>query len=439
MAAVNRRDFLKTSASMGALSALSYSRAADAPNEKVVLAILGIGSAVPGSVGGRGRQLIRSLATFKDVEIAQVCDIDENFFPIAQKLLSERQRREAHTEKDLRRVLQDKAVDAVVVATPDHWHALATIWACQAGKHVYVEKPASHNLLEGRRMVEAARKYQRVVQLGTQSRSSASLARAVELVRSGKLGKIPFARTWIAGPRPNIGHEKDTAIPKGVDYNLWLGPAPERAFNPNRFHYRWHWMWDFGTGELGNNGIHALDRIRWLLNLESPVRITAGGGKLFYDDDQETPDTLTVAYNFPTCCVTWEHRVWSREKPRDGLVLYGEHGTLVFDQKGAWHVENGIEAEDKGDASRGGEDWTPHLRNFIDCVKNSSGSNVRRPNADIEEGHKSTRLCHLGNIAFRTGHAIRFDEKTETCLNDREANRLLGRTYRKPFVVPESV
>jgi predicted dehydrogenase len=437
MASVNRRDFLKTSASIAALPALTYARAADAPNEKVVLAVIGIGSAVPGSVGGRGRQLIDSLVTFKDVEIAHLCDIDEDFFPIAQKQLSEGQRGEARTEKDLRRVLQDKAVDAVVVATPDHWHALATIWACQAGKHVYVEKPASHNLIEGRRMVEAARKYNRVVQLGTQSRSSASLGRAVQLVRSGKLGKIPFARAWVAGPRPNIGHEKDRAIPKGVDYNLWTGPAPERAFNPNRFHYRWHWMWDYGTGELGNNGIHALDKIRWLLNLEAPVRITAGGGKLFYDDDQETPDTLTVTYDFSTCSVTWEHRVWSREKPHEGLMLYGEHGTLVFDHKGAWHVENGVEAADKGDAQPW--EWTPHVRNFIDCVKNSSGSNVRRPNADIEEGHKSTRLCHLGNIALRTGHAIRFDEKTETCTNDKEANRLLARTYRKPFVVPESV
>jgi predicted dehydrogenase len=439
MSAVNRRDFLTTSASIGALSALSYSRAADGPNEKVVLAIIGIGSAVPGSVGGRGRQLIRPLSTLKDVEIASVCDVDEDLFPIAQKLLTQRQRREARTEKDLRCILQDKAVDAVMVATPDHWHALATIWACQAGKHVYVEKPASHNLIEGRRMVEAARKYNRVVQLGTQSRSSASLARAAEFVCSGKLGKIPFARAWIAGSRPNIGHAKDTEVPPGVDYDLWLGPAPKQAFTHNRFHYRWHWMWDFGTGELGNNGIHALDRIRWLLNLEAPARITAGGGKFFYDDDQETPDTLTVAYDFPNCCVTWEHRVWSREKPSSGLALYGERGTLVLGKNGSWHVENGLEAGDKGDTERGGDDWSPHLRNFLDCVKQSSGSNVRRPNADIEEGHKSTRLCHLGNIAFRTGRAIRFDAKTETCIDDPEANRLLGRTYRKPFVVPESV
>src|SRR5437762_13209007 len=243
MASCNRRHFLKTSvASVAGLSALSYASAADAPSEKVVLAIIGIGSTVPGSVGGRGRQLIRPFSSFKDVDIPYLCDIDENFFPFGQKLLVAAERPEARVEKDLRRVLEDKRVDAVVVAMPDHWHALATIWACQAGKHVYVEKPASHNLIEGRRMVEAARKYHRVVQLGTQSRSSASLARAAELVRSGKLGKIPHARTWIGGSRPNIGRPPDGELPQGIDYNLWLGPAPERAFNPNRFHYRWHWM-----------------------------------------------------------------------------------------------------------------------------------------------------------------------------------------------------
>ena len=192
MSTVNRRGFMKSSAvSMAAMSALSYARAADAPSEKVRLALIGIGSTVPGSVGGRGRQLLGPFTSFKDVDIVCLCDIDDNFIPIGQKLLTGHERREARVEKDLRRVLQDKTIDAVIVATPDHWHALATIWACQAGKHVYVEKPASHNLIEGRRMVEAARKYNRVVQLGTQSRSSASLGRAVELVRSGKLGKIP--------------------------------------------------------------------------------------------------------------------------------------------------------------------------------------------------------------------------------------------------------
>src|SRR5262245_16981489 len=252
MTPVSRRAFLKASvASVAGLSARSYARAADSPNDKVALAFIGIGSTVPGSVGGRGRQLIPPFAGFKDVDITYLCDVDESFFPVGQKLLTARQRPEARVETDIRRVLQDKAVDAVVVATPDHWHALMTIWACQAGKHVYVEKPASHNLIEGRRMVEAARKYNRVVQLGTQGRSSASLARAAEFVRSGKLGKIPAARAWIGGSRPNLGKEADSAAPKGVDYDLWLGPAPKRSFNTNRFHYRWHWMWDYGTGELG--------------------------------------------------------------------------------------------------------------------------------------------------------------------------------------------
>lgn len=438
MATFNRRRFLKTSvSSVLGLSALSYSRAAQVPNDRVALAIIGIGSTVPGSVGGRGRQLIPPFSSFKDVDIAYLCDIDESFIPFGQKLLSAGQRREARVEKDLRRILEDKSIDAVVVATPDHWHALATIWACQAGKHVYVEKPASHNLNEGRRMVEAARKYNRVVQLGTQSRSSASLARAAELVRSGKLGKIPHARAWKGGSRPNIGRQKDSEVPPGVDYDLWLGPAPERAFNSNRFHYRWHWMWDYGTGELGNNGIHALDRLRWILNLDAPTRVVAAGGKFFYDDDQETPDTMTVTYEFPTCSVTWEHRVWS-PGTGDGAAVYGEHGTLILDRAG-WHVEKGIEAADKGDGKEEGVEGTIHQRNFIDCIKKSSGTNVSKPNADIEEGHKSTRMCHLGNIAFRTGLALRFDARTETCIDDPDANRMLEREYRKPFVVPAKV
>jgi predicted dehydrogenase len=438
MTTVSRRGFLKASvASAAGLSARSYARAADSPNGKVALAVIGIGSTVPGSVGGRGRQLIPPFAGFKDVDVTHLCDVDESFIPIGQKLLTARERPEARVEADFRRILQEKAVDAVVVATPDHWHALMTIWACQAGKHVYVEKPASHNLREGRLMVEAARKYHRVVQLGTQSRSSASLARAAELVRSGKLGKIAAARAWIGGSRPNIGKATAAPVPKGVDYNLWLGPAPERAFTTNRFHYRWHWLWDYGTGEVGNNGIHALDRLRWLLDLDAPTRVVAAGGKFFYDDDQETPDTMTVAFEFPACTVTWEHRVWSKASG-SGAELYGEYGTLVLARDG-WHVEKGIEASDPGDDKDQSVNGSTHQRNFIDCVKSSAGTSVSRPNADIEIGHKSTRLSHLGNIAFRTGRAVRFDARTETCVGDPEANGLLGRSYRAPFVVPATV
>lgn len=281
-------------------------------------------------------------------------------------------------------------------------------------------------------MVEAARRHTRVVQVGTQRRSGPHWRSAAAFVRKGSLGKVPFARTWIAGNRPSIGRVKDTAVPKGVDYDLWLGPAPQRPFNRNRFHYNWHWNWDYGTGEIGNNGIHGLDMVRMLLDLDAPLRVSAGGGKFFYEDDQETPDTMTVTYDFANTSVLWEHRIWSRtgfEGQGWGVALYGELGTMIFTNKG-WHVIDGKqEASDKtSDFER------PHLRNFIDCVKQPA-----RPNADIEEGHKSTRLCHLGNIALRLGRTLRFDAKTESCVGDADANRLLGRTYRKPFILPEKV
>jgi predicted dehydrogenase len=422
MAHTDRRRFLQTSASVAALSALTAAGAADTPSEKIRLAVLG--------VHGRGKDLLRGFS-FDDVEIAAVCDPDENVVDGALKTLPARHKRQPRVVKDLRRVFEDRDIDAVVVATPDHWHALATVWACQAHKHVYVEKPISHNLVEGRRMVEAARKYDRVVQVGTQRRSAAYFASAADFVRSGKLGKVPFARTWIAGNRPSIGHKKDAPVPAGVDYDLWLGPAPKRPFNPNRFHYEWHWHWDYGTGELGNNGIHALDGARWVLGLDAPVRISSGGGNNFYDDDRQTPDTQVVTYDFPGTTLIWEHRIWSKTGLAGepfGIILYGEKGTLVFDKKG-WHVEDGVEASD-----RAADSQQAHLRNFLDCVRSH-----RRPAADIEEGHKSTRLCHLGNIAFRCRRVLSFDARTETLSGDAEASALLGRPYRKPFTLPERV
>ncbi|MCC6417178.1 MAG: Gfo/Idh/MocA family oxidoreductase [Gemmataceae bacterium] len=418
-----RRRFLTASAATAAsLSALTAAGAAQA-NERVQVAVMG--------VNGRGKDLIRGFSALENAEVACLCEVDDNVVPAALKAVNARQKRAPRVEKDVRRVLEDKNITALVIAAPDHWHALATVWACQAGKHVYVEKPISHNLIEGRRMVEAARRHNRVVQVGTQRRSAPHFASAAELVRSGKLGKIPFARTWIAGNRPNIGHRKDSPVPRGVDYDLWLGPAAQRPFNANRFHYKWHWHWDYGTGELGNNGIHALDVARFVAGLDTPTRIAAGGGKYFYEDDQQTPDTHIATFDFPGCCVVGEHRIWSRtgvEGQPWGIALYGQNGTLLFTNKG-WHVIDGIEASDKPS----GMDRV-HLQNFLDCIRTG-----RRPNADIEEGHKSTRMCHLGNIALRLGRTLRFDPKTETVRDDAEANRMLGRAYRKPFVLPERV
>ncbi len=415
----NRRRFLLT----GTAALTAFGMAAK-PNEKVNLGILGLRI--------RGKDLLRGFGQLDHVEIAYLCDPDLNLVPAALKAIPSRQRREPKVVQDLREVIDAKEVDALVVATPDHWHALATIWACQAGKHVYVEKPISHNLIEGRRMVEAARKYRRVVQVGTQRRSAAFLQQAAEYVRGGGLGKVPFARAWIAGHRKSIGKLADCKPPEKVDYNLWLGPAPERPFNPNRFHYNWHWFWDYGTGELGNNGIHGLDVIRMLLPLDdAPTRITCGGGKLFYDDDQETPDTQIVTFDFPGCTVVWEHRIWAKTGLRDkafGIELVGEKGTLVVDAKG-WHVEQGEARSDKLTPFD-----VPHLRNFLDCIKTGA-----KPNADIEQGHLSTRLCHLGNIAYRLRRTLTFDAETETIPGDAQASALLGRTYRKGFELPSKV
>jgi predicted dehydrogenase len=421
MSAIDRRAFLHTSAL--ALPAAVARGAAARPGDKVRLAVLG--------VNGRGTGLLRSFASFPDVEIVTICDPDSRAAARALKSLPTRHKRVPKLEQDLRKVNEDRDVDAVVVATPDHWHALATVWACQANKHVYCEKPISHNLVEGRRMVEAARKYARVVQVGTQRRSAEHLMKARDFVAAGKLGKVPFARAWIAGNRKTIGKKKDAPVPEGVNYDLWLGPAPERPFNPNRFHYNWHWNWDYGTGELGNNGIHGLDVARWLLDLDAPTRVCSGGGKWFYDDDQVTPDTQVVTFDFAHTTVVWEHRIWAKTGVRNqafGIELVGEKGTLVVDDRG-WRVENGPEVAEKSS-----EMEKPHFRDFLDRIRDG-----KRPRADVEEGHRSTRLCHLGNIAYRLGRTLKFDATTETIPGDAEATRLLGRSYRKPFVLPERV
>jgi predicted dehydrogenase len=266
-----------------------------------------------------------------------------------------------------------------------------------------------------------------VVQVGTQRRSAEYVKNAAEIVKSGRLGKIPFARAWIAGNRPSIGHKADAPVPAGVDYDLWLGPARQRPFNPNRFHYEWHWNWDYGTGELGNNGIHGLDVIRIVLGLDAPTRITSGGGKYYYDDDRETPDTQIVTYDFPGTCVMWEHRFWAKtglEGRPYGVVFTGEKGELRIDDRG-WQATGAVNESGTRDDFE-----VPHTRNFLNCLRSG-----KRPNADIEEGHKSSRLCHLGNVAYRTGHTLRFDAATETIIDDQQANQLLGRTYRKGFEV----
>ncbi|MBY0458764.1 MAG: Gfo/Idh/MocA family oxidoreductase [Gemmataceae bacterium] len=419
-----RRRFLATSALT--LSAASYNRAADGPNDKLRLAVMGLRT--------RGKQLLPGFAAIEGVEISHVIDPDPSMVRPALDALK-KPAVEPKVETDVRKVLEDKSVTAVAVCAPDHWHALATIWAAERGKHVYVEKPVSHNLLEGRRMVEAARKYKVCIQAGTQRRSATDVTAAREYVQSGKLGKVAFARAWIAGNRPSIGKAKPEDPPKGVDYDLWLGPAGG-AFTKNRFHYQWHWFWDLGTGELGNNGIHALDVARNVLGLDAPVKVTCGGGKYFYDDDQETPDTQLATFDFASgpggaagLTLMWEHRVWEKKGPDDlayGVSIHGDKGTLIFKGDG-WEVRGGDGAKEPPGKNIVGA----HQQNFIDAIRGTA-----KLNAEIEEGHKSTRLCHLGNLAYRTGRVLTFDSKTETT-DSAEANKLLGREYRKGFELPK--
>ena len=423
-----RRQFLHASAASAlTLSAASYGRTAGA-NDRVRVAVMGVRS--------RGKDLLKLFAARPNVEVVHLIEPDENV--IAAALKAAPGASPPKVGKDVRKVLDDPAVTALVVAAPDHWHALATVWACQAGKHVYCEKPCSQTLAEGRRMIDAARRYKRVVQIGTQRRSAAHVASAREYVQSGKLGKVAFARAWIAGGRKPIGKKGPAPVPAGVDYSLWLGPAADGPFTPNRFHYNWHWFWDLGTGEIGNNGIHGLDVARNVLGFDAPTRVTAAGGKYaFGDDDQQTPDTMTAAFEFPAgpggaggCTVVWEHRVWERSGPEGeafGVSIHGEKGTLVF-RKGGWEVRDGDGAKDAADAGM----MAAHVQNFVDCVRDG-----KTPNADVEEGHRSTRLCHLGNIAFRTGKALPFDAATETFPGHADANALLRRAaYRKGFDLP---
>jgi predicted dehydrogenase len=415
---LGRRAFLGA-ASLAVLPASGRAAA----SERVRIAVIGLRS--------RGLDHLKLFSAEPDAEVVAICDVDDAMIAKAMERIPSAGGKAPRAEKDFRRLLDDKSIDAVTIATPDHWHGLMTVVACQASKDVYVEKPVSHNVVEGRRMVEAARKYRRVVQAGTQRRSAPWVAEAVGRVRDGAIGKVGMARAWIHQVRPSIGHGRPAPVPPGVDYAMWQGPAPDRPFYPNRFHYNWHWFWNWGTGELGNNGIHAVDIARWGLGVDAPVAVGSGGGKYVFDDDQEVPDTQVATWEFPGACLVWEHRMWSKHPAEGsgfGVAFYGDKGTLIIGER-SWHIED-------GDGSRGKpapDGQQLHVKNFLDSVKTRN-----KPNADIEIGHLSTRLCHLGNIAFRTGKKLTFDPARES-FHDHDVNALLSREYGSRFAMPAHV
>ena len=307
--------------------------------------------------------------------------------------------------EDFRRILDDKSIDALVVAAPDHWHVPATLLACEAGKDVYVEKPCCHNPREGELAIAAAHKYSRIVQVGMQRRSFPAIIEAMEKIRSGAIGRVIYARGWYNNRRGAIGHGKVVPVPSWLDYSLWQGPAPVRAYKDNFEHYNWHWFWNWGTGELGNNGVHALDMCRWAFEVDYPQRVTSGGGRIRYHDDGETPDTQTVTYDFGGKTILWEGLSWSPrgiEVEPFGATFHGERGTIVI-VGGSNYVMYDMANKEIGRGNCPGGNVV-HMVDFLNSIREG-----RRPNADIEEGHKSALLCHLGNIAWRdrSGFALR--------------------------------
>lgn len=416
-----RRQFLQTSGALAATLALGQAPAvlsADAPSRRVRVGVMGL---------GRGRDHITAYLQIPDVEIAYVCDVDTRRLAPAVKSIRDKSGKEPQAVQDFRRMLEDPTLDAVSIAAPNFWHAPATILACAAGKHVYVEKPGSHNGREAELMVDAARKHRRHVQMGNQRRSVPEVIEAIARLRAGEIGPVRFARCWYSNARGSIGTGKPSPVPAELDYTLWQGPLPERPHLDNLVHYNWHWRWFWGGGELANNGIHALDIARWGLGVTHPRRVTVNGGRYHFQDDQETPDTTVATFDFGTCGASWDaSSCLPRNEEKLAFVsFYGDGGVLALDGGAGYRV---FDANGKERLSAKGKfSDVPHFTNFIEAIRNNTPLH-----SEIAEGQLSTRLCHLGNIAYRTGGAVDVDPKTGAIADPtREQRRLWTREYRR--------
>lgn len=437
MSELNRRSFVNASAGLVTAAALAWAekQSAAAAGEPLNVGLIG--------PGGMGSSHLRLLTARKDVRIAYVCDVDANRVAAAAKLV-EQNGGQPKAVKDLRQVLDDKSVEAVWIATPDHWHSPAAILAVEAGKHVYVEKPVSHNVREGRLLLEAARRNKRVVQVGTQSRSTGYVSRAIEIVQSGEIGEVLVAKAWNSQLRGTIGKQQASEPPANLDFDLWLGPAPPRPYQSNLLHGVWRWWYDFGTGDIGNDGVHDLDVARWGLGVNTqPTTVAALGSKFFFDDDQQFPDTQYCIYEWPgdgkvgsKRQLIFEQRDWSpyvQEGYENGVAFYGTKGVLLLGHTSGFQVFG--PRNKPGEKGSGSVDLAAHHQNFLDCVRSGE-----RPRADIEDGHLSASLAHLGNIACRVGRTLRLDPATEKIVGDDEAGKLISRKYRDGhWAVPKGV
>jgi predicted dehydrogenase len=428
---MNRRHFLATAAS-GASAAF-----AAGANDRVRVALVGL--------RGRGRDHIAGFGKLPNVEIAVACDIDEKLLETRLGDIEKLTGRRPKGEWNYRKVLEDKSIDAIVIGTQNHQHTLQTIWACQAGKDVYVEKPCSHNIFEAKQIVAAARKHSRVVQHGTQTRSAAAVREGMQRLRDGLIGDVYMARGLCFNFRDTIGRAAPEPVPAGVHYDEWIGPAPVKPFTKNRFHYNWHWQWDYGNGDIGNQGVHEMDVARWGLGVKYPAKVSAMGGHFLFDDDQETPNTLTAQFEFDEGgrkkLLTFEVRGWMTNVEAGmggkagtsaiGNVFLGSKGYLLREKFG-YKTFLGKEHE-PGPQATSAEN---HMGNFVDVMRSRKIADL---NSEIEEGAITCTLIHLANISYRLGRSIRFDSKTMTCPGDAEANAMFTRRYRAPYVVPQSV
>ncbi len=398
-------------------------------NDRIRVAVLG--------VNGRGKSHIQDVMSQSNAEVVTLCDPDMNILKERAKSFEDKYKKKVAIEQDFRKVYADKNIDAVTLATPNHWHALQAIWACQAGKDVYVEKPATHNVYEGKKLIEAAYKYNRIVQHGVQLRSSVAIREAIQHLRNGLIGRVYMARGLVYRWRPDIGNKGVSNIPAGLDYDLWCGPAPMVPFTRNLVHYNWHWHWNYGNGDVGNQGIHETDLCMWGLDVGLPERITSMGGKFLWDDCKEVPEIQTSIYHYPKQkkIIQFEVRNWCtnlEDGAGVGNIFYGDKGYMVINGYEKYETFLG-EKRERGPSGDAGGD---HFKNWLDAIR---ARDMSLQNGPVESGHLSSALAHLGNISYRLGRQLNFDPVAERFIGDEDANNMLTREYRSPYNLPEKV
>ncbi len=437
----SRRTFMKKASSgafaltlggvLPSFSAKSYQNIQGA-NEKIRVACMGVNS--------RGLAVGKNFAHQKNCEVLHVCDVDSRAAEICIDAIGKIQANKPRATPDFRNALEDKDLDALIVTAPDHWHAPAALLACSAGKHVYLEKPCSHNPNEGEMLIKSAEKHKRVLQMGNQRRSWPNVAGAIAELHAGVIGRPYFAKTWYTNNRPSIGIGKETAVPTWLNYDLWQGPAPRKAFKDNLIHYNWHWFWHWGTGEALNNGTHMVDLARWGLQVEYPTKVSSNGGRFMYQDDWETPDTQVINLEFANkSMISWEGRSCngkSIEANSVGIIFYAEQGSMVIESGNSYKIydlKNNLVKEVKNNFTVDARNLSDpsqnldalHILNFFDGIRLGT-----RLNSDIVSGHQSTLLVQLGNISQRVGRSLQIDPKNGHILNDKAAMKYWSRTYQ---------